>query len=150
MLFSRLNINPVYLTQPLFNACFYGLRSIFVLYIIAHLSLPKGEAITIYSTFMALCYVTTLLGDMQDYVAVSGRDVRVLPPSIFGDGGLPLSTALGVAGMPGLTAYAAMVADARARPGETFVVSSADHGPARGGDCGHRGEAGVGDGDGRV
>jgi NADPH-dependent curcumin reductase CurA len=70
-------------------------------------------------------HVTTLLGDMQDYVAVSGRDVRVLPPAIFGAGGLPLSTALGVAGMPGLTAYAAVVMQARARPGETFVVSSA-------------------------
>jgi NADPH-dependent curcumin reductase CurA len=70
-------------------------------------------------------YVTTLKGDMQDFVVVGGRDVRVLPPEIFGEGGLPLSTALGVAGMPGLTAYSALVAHARGRPGETFVVSSA-------------------------
>ncbi len=70
-------------------------------------------------------HVTTLLGDMQDYTAVSGREVRVLPTEIFGPGGLPLSTALGVAGMPGLTAYAALVAHARPRPDETFVVSSA-------------------------
>jgi len=70
-------------------------------------------------------YVTTLKGDMQDFVAVDGRDVRILPPAVFGPGGLPLSTALGVAGMPGLTAYTAMVAHARGRPGETFVVSSA-------------------------
>ncbi len=70
-------------------------------------------------------HVTSLLGDMQDYTAVSGRDVRVLPREIFGPGGLPLSTALGVAGMPGLTAYAALVAHARPRPGQTFVVSSA-------------------------
>ncbi len=70
-------------------------------------------------------YVTTLKGDMQDFVAVDGRDMRILPPAVFGPGGLPLSTALGVAGMPGLTAYAAMVAHARGRPGETFVVSSA-------------------------
>jgi len=70
-------------------------------------------------------YVTTLKGDMQDFAVVGGRDVRVLPPEIFGEGGLPLSTALGVAGMPGLTAYSALVAHARLRPGETFVVSSA-------------------------
>jgi len=70
-------------------------------------------------------YVTTLKGDMQDFAVVAGRDVRLLPPAIFGESGLPLQTALGVAGMPGLTAYAALVAHAKSRPGETFVVSSA-------------------------
>jgi NADPH-dependent curcumin reductase CurA len=70
-------------------------------------------------------HVTTLLGDMQDYAAISGRDVRVLSEDIFGPGGLPLSTALGVAGIPGLTAYAGMMLHAKARPGETMVVSSA-------------------------
>jgi NADPH-dependent curcumin reductase CurA len=38
-------------------------------------------------------HVTTLLGDMQDYAAVSGRAVRVLSIEFFGDGALPLSTA---------------------------------------------------------
>jgi NADPH2:quinone reductase len=70
-------------------------------------------------------HVTTLLGDMQEFAVVSGRDVRVLSTEWFGDGALPLSTALGVAGIPGLTAYAGIVMHARARPGETFVVSSA-------------------------
>ncbi len=70
-------------------------------------------------------YVTTLKGDMQDFAVVAGRDLRLLPPEIFGERGLPLQTALGVAGMPGLTAYAALVAHAKSRPGETFVVSSA-------------------------
>jgi NADPH-dependent curcumin reductase CurA len=69
--------------------------------------------------------VTTLLGDMQDYAVVSGRAARVLSREVFGDGALSLSTALGVAGIPGLTAYAGLVMYARARPGETFVVSSA-------------------------
>jgi len=62
---------------------------------------------------------------MQDYAAISGRDARLLPPRIFGPGGLPLATALGVAGNPGLTAYAGLMLYAQARPGETFVVSSA-------------------------
>ncbi len=57
--------------------------------------------------------------------AVSGRAVRVLSTEFFGDGALPLSTALGVAGNPGLTAYAGLMMQAKARPGETFVVSSA-------------------------
>lgn len=70
-------------------------------------------------------HVTTLLGDMQDYAVVSGRAARVLSTEFFGDGALPLSTALGVAGIPGLTAYAGVIMHARARPGETFVVSSA-------------------------
>jgi NADPH-dependent curcumin reductase CurA len=70
-------------------------------------------------------HVTTMLGDMQEYAAVSGRAVRVLSTEFFGDGALPLSTALGVAGNPGLTAYVGIVMHARARPGETFVVSSA-------------------------
>jgi NADPH-dependent curcumin reductase CurA len=70
-------------------------------------------------------HVTTLLGDMQDYATVPGRAVRVLAAELFGEGALPLSTALGVAGIPGLTAYAGIVTYAQARPGETFVVSSA-------------------------
>jgi NADPH-dependent curcumin reductase CurA len=72
-------------------------------------------------------HVTTLLGDCQDYTVIDSRDARLLPDDLFGDvpGKLPFSTALGVAGIPGLTAYAALVAHARPHPGETFVVSSA-------------------------
>ncbi len=72
-------------------------------------------------------HVTTLFGDCQDYAAVDSRDARLLPDDLFGGapGKLPLSTALGVAGIPGLTAYAALVAHAKPHPGETFVVSSA-------------------------
>jgi NADPH-dependent curcumin reductase CurA len=70
-------------------------------------------------------HVTTLLGGMQDYVAVSGRNVRLLPDDVFGPGKLPLSTALGVAGNPGLTAYTALLEYANPKPGETFLVSSA-------------------------
>ena len=70
-------------------------------------------------------HVTTLLGDCQDFAAVDGRDVRLLPDELFGPGKLPLSTALGVAGMPGLTAWAALTGHGKPQPGETFVVSSA-------------------------
>jgi NADPH-dependent curcumin reductase CurA len=70
-------------------------------------------------------HVVTLLGGMQAYTALSGRDVRLIPADIFGPGKLPLSTALGVAGIPGLTAYSALMVHAKSSPGETFVVSSA-------------------------
>jgi NADPH-dependent curcumin reductase CurA len=70
-------------------------------------------------------HVTTRFGGMQDYAVVDGRDVRLLSDDLFGPGRLPLSTALGVAGIPGLTAYSGIVEHANARPGETFVVSSA-------------------------
>jgi NADPH-dependent curcumin reductase CurA len=70
-------------------------------------------------------HITTLFGDMQDYAVVSGRDARLLPDDVFGPGKLPLSTALGVAGIPGLTAYAGLIDHGKPRPGETFVVSSA-------------------------
>jgi NADPH-dependent curcumin reductase CurA len=76
-------------------------------------------------TIPAGSHVTTLLGDMQDYAVIPGRAARLLSPEYFGPGALPLSTALGVAGIPGLTAYSGIIAQARARPGETFVVSSA-------------------------
>jgi NADPH-dependent curcumin reductase CurA len=70
-------------------------------------------------------YVVTRFGGMQAYAAVSGRELRLLPDDLFGPGKLPLSTALGVAGIPGLTAYAGLMEHGRPRPGETFLVSSA-------------------------
>jgi NADPH-dependent curcumin reductase CurA len=70
-------------------------------------------------------HVTTLFGGMQDYVVIGGRDVRLVPDDLFGPGKLPLSTALGVAGIPGLTAYSALMIHAKTSPGETFLVSSA-------------------------
>ena len=70
-------------------------------------------------------FVTTLLGDMQNFAIVNGRDLRLLPDDLFGPGKLPLSTALGVAGIPGLTAYAGLIKHGQSRPGQTLVVSSA-------------------------
>ena len=54
--------NSIYLTQPLFNACFYGLKSIFALYAIHKFSLEEGEAISLFATVMTLSYATSLLG----------------------------------------------------------------------------------------
>ena len=56
----------------------------------------------------------------QTHALSDGRGVRKLDPAVA-----PLSTALGVLGMPGLTGYAGMVYLGEPRPGQTVVVSAA-------------------------
>jgi POT family proton-dependent oligopeptide transporter len=65
--------SSVYLTQALFNGCFYGIRSIFVLFAINRLSLDESQAISLFATFMILCYVTSPIGG---YVADKGLGVK--------------------------------------------------------------------------
>jgi hypothetical protein len=55
----------------------------------------------------------------QQYALSSGQGVRHIDPAVA-----PVSTALGVLGMPGLTGYAGTVYMAEPRPGQTFVVSA--------------------------
>lgn len=56
----------------------------------------------------------------QRYAVSDGRGLRVLDATQA-----PVSTALGVLGMPGFTAYAGLVQIGRPRPGETVVVAAA-------------------------
>jgi NADPH-dependent curcumin reductase CurA len=56
----------------------------------------------------------------QEYGASSGKELRKLDPSL-----VPVSTALGVLGMPGLTAYVGLLDIGQPKPGETVVVSAA-------------------------
>lgn len=56
----------------------------------------------------------------QEYAAIRGSELRRLVP-----GPAPLSTALGVLGMPGLKAYFGLLDVGRPRRGETVVVSAA-------------------------
>src|SRR5215831_9307480 len=55
----------------------------------------------------------------QQYAASSGKGLRKL------DGSLPPTTALGVLGMPGMTAFVGLLDIGHPRPGETVVVSAA-------------------------
>ncbi len=64
-------------------------------------------------------FVEGMLG-WQEYAVVPGRGLRKLDPDIA-----PISTALGVLGMPGLTAYFGLLDLCHPRPGETVVVSGA-------------------------
>ncbi|HXG15495.1 MAG TPA: NADP-dependent oxidoreductase [Calidithermus sp.] len=59
-------------------------------------------------------------GGWQTFAVAEGRSLRRLDPEAA-----PLSTALGVLGMPGLTAWVGLLDIGRPRPGQTVVVSAA-------------------------
>ena len=54
--------DSVLVTQTCFNFGFYGLKSLFILYVIAQFSLSEHEAISLFATLMALCYAASLIG----------------------------------------------------------------------------------------
>lgn len=56
----------------------------------------------------------------QEYALSDGKGLRVVGPEIA-----PISTALGVLGMPGMTAYFGLLDICNPQPGETVVVSGA-------------------------
>ena len=56
----------------------------------------------------------------QDYATSNGKRLKQLDANAA-----PLTTALGVLGMPGLTAYAGLLNIGRPKPGETLVVAAA-------------------------
>ena len=64
-------------------------------------------------------FVEGLFG-WQEYAVSNGKGVRKLDPALA-----PVSTALGVLGMPGLTAYFGLLDIGKPRAGETVVVSGA-------------------------
>jgi len=56
----------------------------------------------------------------QDFAVAAAKGLRKLDPTQA-----PVSTALGVLGMPGMTAYAGLLTIGRPQPGETVVVAAA-------------------------
>ena len=68
-----IGFNAIYITQALFNGCFYGIKAIFVLYAIHHYSLTEGDAIGLFAAFMILGYGTSLVGG---YIADHGLGVK--------------------------------------------------------------------------
>src|SRR5579859_1044431 len=69
--------------------------------------------------FIAGDFVEGMFG-WQQYAISNGKGVRKLDPSLA-----PVSTALGILGMPGLTAYFGLLDIGKPRAGETVVVSGA-------------------------
>jgi len=64
-------------------------------------------------------YVGGMLG-WQEYAVAGEREVRKLDPKLA-----PISTALGILGMPGLTAYFGLTEILHAKAGETLLISGA-------------------------
>ncbi|WP_298967463.1 NADP-dependent oxidoreductase [uncultured Methylobacterium sp.] len=64
--------------------------------------------------------VVTSYGGWQDFAVSDGSDLRRIDPAAA-----PVSTALGVLGMPGMTAYTGLLNIGAPKPGETVVVAAA-------------------------
>jgi NADPH-dependent curcumin reductase len=64
--------------------------------------------------------IVLAFGGWQDYSVSDGSSLTKLDPNLA-----PVSTALGVLGMPGLTAYAGLLNIGQPKPGETLVVAAA-------------------------
>jgi hypothetical protein len=64
--------------------------------------------------------VVALYGGWQDYALSNGAGARKLDPA-----SAPIESALGVLGMPGMTAYCGLLEIGRPQPGETVVVAAA-------------------------
>jgi NADPH-dependent curcumin reductase CurA len=60
------------------------------------------------------------MGGWQDYALSSGEGLMKIDPAIA-----PVTTALGVLGMPGMTAYTGLANIGQPKPGETLVVAAA-------------------------
>src|SRR5262249_2029305 len=56
----------------------------------------------------------------QEYAVSEGKEMRKVDPSLR-----PVTYALGVLGMPGLTAYTGLLTIGQPKPGETIVVAAA-------------------------
>lgn len=64
--------------------------------------------------------IVEVYGGWQSHVVAPARTMRKVDPALA-----PISTALGVLGMPGLTAYFGTLSVGQPKPGETFFVSAA-------------------------
>ncbi|HJW79386.1 MAG: NADP-dependent oxidoreductase [Microvirga sp.] len=60
------------------------------------------------------------MGGWQEYAVLAGKELRKVDPAAT-----PPSTALGVLGMPGMTAYTGLLNIGQPKPGETVVVAAA-------------------------
>jgi len=75
----------LFLVKFLGNFCFYGLRSILILYMTSEFLLTDQKAFTFYGTFMALAYLTPVLGGwLSDQVLGMRKAVLIGGTIVFG------------------------------------------------------------------
>ncbi|MEM7123542.1 MAG: NADP-dependent oxidoreductase [Pseudomonadota bacterium] len=79
-----------------------------------------GEVVESKSSAVAVGEVVEAYSGWQDYAVFPGNHLRKLDPTLA-----PLTTALGVLGMPGLTAYHGLLEVGQPKAGETVFVSAA-------------------------
>jgi NADPH-dependent curcumin reductase len=79
-----------------------------------------GEIVTSRHPKYAAGDIVLGFGGWQDYALSNGAGLRKLDPTAA-----PISTALGVLGMPGMTAYVGLTEIGQPKPGETVVVAAA-------------------------
>jgi len=79
-----------------------------------------GEIVKSRNAKFAVGDIVTGFGGWQDYALSNGAGLRKLDPAAA-----PVTTALGVLGMPGMTAYAGLLEIGRPKPGETVAVAAA-------------------------
>ncbi len=65
-------------TQAFYNFSFYGLKSIFILYVITQFSIPESKAISLFAIWMALSYGTSLIGGWVADNSLSTKTTIVL------------------------------------------------------------------------
>jgi len=79
-----------------------------------------GEVVASRDSGFAAGDIVVSFGNWQEYALIRGKTLRKLDPVLA-----PVSTALGVLGMPGHTAYVGLLDIGQPQPGETVVVSAA-------------------------
>jgi NADPH-dependent curcumin reductase CurA len=79
-----------------------------------------GEVVTSRDSGFAAGDIVVGFGNWQDYALIRGKTLRKLDPALA-----PVTTALGVLGMPGHSAYVGLFDIGQPQPGETVVVSAA-------------------------
>ena len=79
-----------------------------------------GEIVASRNARFAVGDLVTGFGGWQDYALSSGVGLRKLDPATA-----PVTTSLGVLGMPGMTAYAGLLEIGQPKPGETVAVAAA-------------------------
>ncbi|MGO9173364.1 MAG: NADP-dependent oxidoreductase [Rhodomicrobium sp.] len=79
-----------------------------------------SEVVASHNPKFAVGDIVLAFGGWQDYAVSDGSGLRKLDPKIA-----PVTAALGVLGMPGLTAYAGLLNIGQPKPGETLAVAAA-------------------------